>query len=235
MTYLIICDPSGLHCLRLIEKGISPDDITVYEDTHKGYNMCIKRGCRVTDNLEELNGMKFDIIVGNPPYGSGGNLAIAFLNKCADLSDDVRLVLPLSVRKESALNKIRLDIECVHDELLPDDTFPRGIRAVYQRWVPGTRAKIQTVTTHPDFDFVKKTDPSINVFVMRKGYAGKVLLSGWEGYEKSHYFICAKDQSVIDTLQKCEEEMREIGRMQNGIPGISKHDLITTYEKHVTV
>ena len=48
MNYLIIGDPSGLHCLRLIENGISKDNITVWEDSDKGsYVVSRIRGCPV--------------------------------------------------------------------------------------------------------------------------------------------------------------------------------------------
>ena len=107
--------------------------------------------------------MKFDVVIGNPPYGSGGNDAIKFLNKALEMSNDVRLVLPLSIRKPSSVNKIRLDAVCVDDVDLPDDTFPRGIRACVQRWVrtDNLREKIQTFTTHPDFEFVSESEANL--------------------------------------------------------------------------
>ena len=79
--------------------------------------------------------MRFSIIIGNPPYGVGANMAIKVLNKAAEHTDDVRMVLPLSFRKDSVLNRVSLDLELLQDETLPDDTFPRSIRAVKQRWV----------------------------------------------------------------------------------------------------
>jgi len=203
------------------------DCLNAYGDYYrkKGYN-CISK-----TQFFDLNGMKFDVIVGNPPYGSGGNLAIKFLNKCGDLSDDVRLVLPLSVRKVSSVNKIRLDMICVGDDQLPDETFPGGIRTVLQRWVKTDtlRDKIETITTHPDFDFVKKGDPNTNVFVMRSGHAGKVLTEGYEDYEHSHYFIHAKKTEVIETLKQCETKFREVAKMTNGMDKLSKHELVTLY------
>ena len=101
--------------------------------------------------------MKFDIIIGNPPYGVGANMAIKVLNKAAEHTDDIRMVLPLSFRKESVLNKVNLDLELTQDEKLPDDTFPRSIRAVKQRWqrTGKVREKIPLPTTHPDLQFVK--------------------------------------------------------------------------------
>ena len=59
--------------------------------------------------------MKFTVAIGNPPYGVGGNLAIKFLNKNAELTDDIRFVLPTSVRKPSSLNKISALIDVAED------------------------------------------------------------------------------------------------------------------------
>lgn len=241
MNYLIIGDPSGLHCLRLIEKGISKDDITVWEDSNKGkYIVSRLRGCRVVSELEELNGMKFVVVVGNPPYGSGGNLAIRFLNKCGDLSDDIRLVLPVSIRKPSSQNKVRLDLVCVEDEDLSDEVFGKNITAVRQRWIKtdSLRDKIQTFTTHPDFEFVKKEDG--DCVIIRCGDAGVIKFPGeksegrklqYEDHKPDHYYIKASPE-IISRLQAISPELISLSRTQNGMPGISKHDLITTYISH---
>ena len=241
LNYLILGDPSGSHCLRLIEAGVHPSSITVWEDTAKGQFCVRRRGCQVTDNLEDLNKMRFDVVIGNPPYGNGGNLAIQFLNKCGDLSDDIRLILPLSVRKASALNKIRKDFICIEDERLPDDTFYKGIHTVRQRWIKTDqlRETIQTHKTHPDFEFCHREDPEANLFIMRVGYAGRVLTeeSDFKEYRSSstgHFFLKVKDQSVIDRLVRCEPEFRRVAEETNGMNVLSKHELISIYIEHST-
>ena len=77
---------------------------------------------------------KFTLAIGNPPYGVGGNLAIRFLNKTSEVTDDIRFVLPTSVRKPSSLNKIAGHLHCVVDEDLDAKSFPGGINAVKQNW-----------------------------------------------------------------------------------------------------
>ncbi len=98
--------------------------------------------------------MRFDFIIGNPPYGVAANMAVKFLNKSTELSDDVRMVLPASFQRDSVLNRINLDYELVYDERLPDDTFPRDITTVFQQWkrAEEPREKIVIFREHPDFE-----------------------------------------------------------------------------------
>ena len=104
--------------------------------------------------------MKFTLAIGNPPYGVGGNLAIRFLNKTSEITDDIRFVLPTSVRKPSSQNKIKSYLHCIIDEDLDHTTFPGGINAVIQYWQVQNTSRFDTGvgeipmhTEHPDFEF----------------------------------------------------------------------------------
>ena len=182
----------------------------------------------------------FSVIVGNPPYGSGGNLAIQFLNKCCSLSNDIRLVMPISIQKPSSINKVEKALELIHDETLPDETFPRGIKTAYQIWhrTHNHRDKIETLTTHPDFQFVTKDEG--DCVILRCGDAGAIKFPGdtspgrklrYEDHKPDHYYIKA-DPEIIQRLQTIAPELVQLSKTQNGMPGISKHDLITTYISH---
>ena len=235
MKYLIIGDPYGHATLSLIENhDVSPSDIYVWEDSAKGQYSVTIEGATVTDNLDDFNGMKFDVVIGNPPYGSGGNLAIKFVNKCAELSDDVRMVLPLSFTKISVQNKVSLNIEIAEERELPLDTFPNGIRAVYQRWVPAKtpREKVILPRTHDDFEFLKYDDRfDANVFIGEYGCgpSGRVKTENFTHYAKGHYFVRAKDQETIDKLVRLESLFREKASGCNGRFHISKGELIEIY------
>ncbi len=171
------------------------------------------------------------MVVGNPPYGNAGNQAIAFINACGDMCDDIRMVLPVSVRKASSMNKIRLDFKCIEDKDLPLDTFPRGIRVCYQRWVKTDilRTKTKLQHTHDDFEFVKVGSGDADVMIGRTGLAGQVKTTDFTKYCDDHFFLKVKSPEVTKRLVSLEPIFLEIASDCNGRSHLSKHELITTY------
>ena len=126
MKYLIIGDPSGRHSLQLMSKGVDASEITVWEDTPKG-QYCVKmRGVRVVDSLEELKGMKFDVVIGNPPYqdkvtSSGNTLWDKFVAQSLELVKDggqLKFINPPRWRQpEDDLSYIYKDYQLVSLEI----------------------------------------------------------------------------------------------------------------------
>jgi len=181
-----------------------------------------------------LEDMKFDVIIGNPPYGPGGNQAIRFLNIAGDYSDDIRLILPTSVRKDHSVNKIRDDFICVEDIDLPEDTFPGSITVVRQRWVKSKtkRPKIETHTTHPDFEFVSYEDRfNADVFIGIKGGgpAGRVKTENFHHYADTGHHLIKCSKEIKERLVSLEPQFREVA-LKLQIPSFGKHDLITVYK-----
>ena len=177
------------------------------------------------------------ICLGNPPYGKGGLLAIKILNKCGDISDDIRLVMPKSIRKPFCQNKIRTDLICTKDLDCEDSTFPNGIRAVVQHWgktdVP--RGKIILSRTHDDFQFLKYEERfRANVFVGEFGCgpSGRVKTENFTHYAKGHYFILAKDEKVIEKLVLLEPKFRAAASQCNGRFHLSKGELVEIYTQN---
>ena len=138
-TFLLIGDPSGIHTLRLIERGISPDNITVWEDSVKGMNCVKMSNVSVTNDLEELNGMQFDVVVGNPPYtdtssqrgsSSGGcskTLDYPFFEKSMEMSNRVSLIVRsmFLLKPTHAFRRSLFSTgQVVSIVALPESTFP---------------------------------------------------------------------------------------------------------------
>lgn len=207
------------------------DCLEAYSDYYVkvGYN-CITR----SQYFQSDRTMRFDVVIGNPPYGAGANLAIKFVNKAGDLSDNVWMVLPRSFEKDSVQNKVRLDFEIEESLVLPESTFPNGIRAVKQKWIKTDkpRKKVEKPRTHDDFEFLRYEDRfRANVFIGEYGCgpSGRVKTENFTHYAKGHYFILAKDQSVIDKLVSLEPKFRSKAAGCNGRFHISKPEIVEIY------
>jgi len=242
-TLLIVGDPTGLHSLSSIKRGWKPENIWVWEDdpTHLYAIKQIDARINLVEDIDILIEKKmkklmkkFTLGIGNPPYGVGGNLAIKFLNKTAELTDDIRFVLPTSVRKPSSLNKISPYIDVVEDLDLDPKTFPNGISAVYQRWVKTTtpRKKIQLLNKHSDFEFLsyeRRFEADVFVGEYGCGPSGRVKTENFTHYAKGHHFLKVSSPEVINNLVEFSSRFREVANQCNGRYHFGKNDLITTY------
>ena len=185
--------------------------------------------------------MKFTLAIGNPPYGVGGNLAIRFLNKTSEVTDDIRFVLPTSVRKPSSQNKIKSYLHCEVDDDLDSATFPGGISAVKQYWkVKNTSRFAKGVNEipmhreHPDFEFLDYKDRfEADVFIGEYGCgpSGIVKTENFTHYAKGHHFLSVRSPEVLENLVRFAPKFREVATVTNGRYHFGKNDLITTYIK----
>jgi hypothetical protein len=185
--------------------------------------------------------MRFSLAIGNPPYGVGGNLAIRFLNKTSEITDDIRFVLPTSVRKPSSLNKIKAHLHCTVDEDLDESTFPGGISAVKQYWEVRNTSRFQIgvgeipmMREHPDFEFLpyeQRFDADVFVGEYGSGPSGRVKTENFTHYAKGHHFLKVRDPSVIQNLVEFATRFREVASSCNGRRHFGKNDLISTYIK----
>lgn len=237
-TLLIVGDPDGKHSLFCIKNGWKPENIWVWENDPAHFYAIKQIDAKINlvedfDNLIKEK-MRFTLAIGNPPYGTGGNLAIKFLNKTAELTDDIRFVLPTSVRKPSSLNKISLDIDVVEDRDLDPKTFPNGISAVYQRWAKTDtpRQKVKLLNKHPDFEFLpyeRRFDADVFVGEYGCGPSGRVKTENFTHYAKGHHFLKVSSPEVIQNLLDFSPRFREVANQCNGRYHFGKNDLITTY------
>ena len=161
-------------------------------------------------------------------------MAIKVLNKAAEHTDDVRMVLPLSFRKDSVLNRVSLDLELLQDETLPDDTFPRSIRAVKQRWVRTgvVREKVPMPTKHKDFQFVKwerREEATLFIGGAGCGPAGRVKTENFTHYAPGHHLIICNDD-VKEKLISLADQFRHEAMQVCCLPGLSKSAIIKLYE-----
>ena len=219
------------------------DDLTVVSCVDAHLDFFAYKGYNVIDSKEffALVGMKFDVIIGNPPYGKNCNLPPEFLNKCSELSDDIRLIIPRTMRKASIINRLSSNLHLVSDETLPDDTFRDNIKTCFQHWVVSSEERDQikefTKNDTNDFEFLKSSKGS-DLIIVRVGNAGVVVPNTedmvlttpyHERSPNTTYFIKTKSQDVTNRLVSLQDKFIESAADTVNLNSLSIHDLIRIY------
>lgn len=195
--------------------------------------------CTLTFDPDMTDKPRFDVIIGNPPYGNKGTLAINFLNKAFDLSDDVRFVLPLSILRPYSLNRIRFDIEPVHSERLPSDTFPSNIQACYQIWRPGQRQKIAKKVNHEDWIWLSYEQRNEADLIIRVSgtLAGKIVTKDEQVFEarkeaKNNHFVKIVNAAALVKFIQNREALIQFADSCNGRAKAHKGTVVDFYTNH---
>lgn len=146
------------------------------------------------------------IVLGNPPFGKQGSLALKFIKKSSEYSNTIAFILPLSFMKDSMKNKIPEYFHLKHEEILNENSFllngdDYNVKCCFQIWEKKTykRKKVKPIK---EIDFTYTKDKSIaDLAIRRVGvYAGKGFIDTFNKSEQSHYFIILKDKLKINFI-----------------------------------
>jgi len=194
-----------------------------------------------------------NVVVGNPPFGKRGRLALSFFLKSTLLADTIAFILPVIFQKYFIHKQIPIDFKLIHSETLPRDSFrtPQGklysVNTVFQVWTRkyndylNYRLYSPPPIKHNDFTIwqYNNTKNTLNVFANPFDFA--IPCQGWQDYSrretvadncekhKQWMLIKANNNIVFNRLHN-KIDYQELS-LQNttSVPGFRKGDLIEEY------
>ena len=193
-----------------------------------------------------MNSMKkYDFCLMNPPYGYGSNLAVAFMNKAAQLSDEIYCIVPRTMRKSSILNSIDPHLHLVSDKDNDGDAFGIELYTCSQHWVvkDTKRAPVKRYTkdlVSEYFEFTDKKNADIAICANGRYQAGQVFVRGKdyghlktfdERSENTHHFIKVLDKAVIKELSDLQDKFYEASRQVVAQTSLCIDDIVKIYIK----
>lgn len=144
------------------------------------------------------------IVIGNPPFGTNGSLALKFIKE-SSFADTISFILPKGFKKVSMKNRIPLNfwLECEIDldsnifELEGEDY---SVPCVFQIWVKKDKRREKVLYgMNSDFiEFCKKEEADFRVQRVG-GNAGKAYLNK-DASNSSNYFIRNKSGYSVEEL-----------------------------------
>jgi len=175
------------------------------------------------------------LVIGNPPFGNQGSLAISFIKKCDELKvDTIAFILPKSFKKETFKNKIPEFYHLTKEIDLDDNSYTLldnnySVPSIFQIWDRKDiiRDKVTLKTKSDLINFIKKTDNPDYSFRRVGFYAGKIYDEISEKSEQSHYFI-KSSKEIKEFLKNYKWEHNNTA----GPRSIGKSEIIKIIEEY---
>jgi hypothetical protein len=171
-----------------------------------------------------------NLVISNPPFGKQGSLALKFIKRCAEFSDTIAFILPISFAKNSMKSKIPIFYHLEYEEILPENSFlldgeDYDVKCVFQIW---KKKDIKRINPKSDvssgFRYTKLKSES-DIAIRRVGiYAGRAF-KDIDKSEQSHYFIILDDKSKIDIVVDYLNNKGDWDNLTVGPRSISKGEL----------
>lgn len=146
------------------------------------------------------------LVIGNPPFGQQGKMAIAFFKKAASFANTIAFILPKSFKKLSIQNRLPLNFILKQEIELPLNSFTLfgeeyNVPCIFQVWekTDKERKKFSYPMTTSLFDFTKNTDEADFRIQRVGGSAGKAY-SDKKGALSSNYYLVNKTEHSVEYL-----------------------------------
>lgn len=193
-----------------------------------GYD--IKPECSdvIKEDVFNLKTSKGSVIVGNPPFGTNGSLALKILNHF--MTQEVKAVafiLPRTFKKESMKNKVNLKYDLSYEIDLPLDSFEVdgksvSVPCVFQIWVKCKKdRKLPKQEGSSIIEFTTKD--KADIAVRRAGGKAGQILEGLNHTESSTYFIKLLHKDALLCIKLIDTKVAEDTA---GVKSISKQEII---------
>ena len=193
------------------------------------------------------------VVIGNPPFGKKGKLALAFVNKIARYIDTVGFILPLTFRRWSIQSKLNKDLQLVYDINLEPNSFlyqdkVYSLNACFQIWTKrksncsDLRIKERPITKHPDFEMYlhNNTCPTLKYFQKDKyNWDFAVVRQGFYDYSrkiekvkelfKNRQYIFFKSKNELTKQRLLQLDFAKLSQKNTITPGFGKHDVVVAY------
>tara|TARA_Y100000389_G_C17317068_1_gene441054 strand:- start:151 stop:918 length:768 start_codon:yes stop_codon:yes gene_type:complete len=196
----------------------------------KPENKLIKKKDYLKYNYKKIkNKYKKIHILGNPPFGKKGSLAIKFIKKSCEFCDSFSFILPRSFNKYFLKKTVPLNYHLVKYYNLPDNSFGKPYKkCVFQIWEKRKKRRkiIKKIKPNKRYKFVSRKEKP-DIAIRRVGSkSGEIYKKNLENKNiNTHYFLKLKKDIKIGKIN-LKEKKETIGAYS-----ISKMELIKKLNK----
>lgn len=145
------------------------------------------------------------LVVGNPPFGNNGSLAMKFIVESATFASAIAFILPRGFKKASVKERVPLSHHLTYEEELPRESFTLlgegyGVPCVFQIWERGEKPRERNTPLRTSEYFAFTTKDRAQLRVQRVGRrAGRASLD-LNASENSNYFLTAGEEYTPEEL-----------------------------------